>query len=431
MLGALRRLAHMRFALSPRRAALPVLLAASVVGCITSKDDVRASTATELLVRPSAVTLRAGETLQLLAQVNDARGTPVGGAPLVFAAGSTSIVRISGAGLISAVGVAGRDSIEVASDTLRRVIPVTVSAGLPTVVDIVAGAHQSGLAGGTLTEPIVVTLRDAYGNTVAHSAVRFTAESGGESSPPTTTTDAAGTARVLWTLGPLAGTQYLIVKADSTGAATATVDANARAGAMARVVDVDPVRRRISAGDTLTVRLRALDTFGNGVEGAVFAFRAPVGSGEVTPPRLESDSTGLVVTRWRTGTTAGSDTLQVHAFQLRDTTFNLLVRTIGGRPSAMALVSGNNQRARPGAAIARPPVVRVVDRYGNPVAAVRVRFSTPSDGGVVQPLEMVTGDRGTAAPTRWQLGPSGEQILMVVADGVADTVRVRARVQGR
>ncbi len=128
---------------------------------------------------------------------------------------------------------------------------------------------------------------------------------------------------------------------------------------------------------------------------------------------------------------AGTDTLQVHAFQLRDTTFNLLVRTIGGRPSALSLVSGNNQRARSGAAIASPPVVRVVDRYGNPVAAVRVRFATPSEGASVQPMELVTNERGTATPTRWQLGNSGDQLLLVIADGVADTLRVRARLQGR
>lgn len=414
-----------------QQAAVLALATAFAVGCITRRDDAPGSRAAELLVRPATVSLRAGETVQLEAQVNDERGSPVGGAPLLFRAESTSIVRVSGAGLVSAVGVAGRDSLVVSSDALRRVVPIVVTAGHPTVVDVVAGANQSGLAGGTLTEPLVVTIRDAYGNAVAHSTVRFNAESGGEAIPASATTDGAGTARVLWTLGPLAGAQYLVVKADSAGLATATVDATARAGAFARVVDVDPVGRRISAGDTVAVRLRALDEFGNGVEGAVFAFRTRAGSGEVIPPRLESDSTGLVRTRWRTGTVAGSDTLEVHAFQTRDTSFKLVVRTIGGSPSAMSLVSGDNQRARAGAAVARMPVVRVVDKYGNPVTAVRVRFSTPSPGASVQPTELVTNDRGIASPAQWQLGSSGEQLLLVVADGVADTVRVRARVQGR
>ncbi len=413
-----------------RHAALLVLSVAPATACITRQERATATT-TELIVRPSSVSLRAGETVQLEAQVNDTRGTPVGGAPLTFAAESKSIVRVSRSGLVSAVGVAGRDSIIVASDSLRRYVPITVTAGHPTVIDVLAGANQSGLAGGTLTEPLVVTIRDAYGNAVAHSAVRFNAESGGQAVPATTTTDAAGIARVLWTLGPLAGAQYLVVQADSGGAATATIDATAHNGAMARVVDVDPVGRRLSAGDTLTVRLRALDSFGNGVAGAVFAFRVTPGSGEVSPPRLESDSTGLVLTRWSTGTTAGFDTLEVQAFEARDTTFRLVVRTIGSHPSALTLVSGDGQRARPGAAISRPPVVRVVDRFGNPVAAVRVRFATPSEGASVQPLELVTNERGTAAPTRWQLGPSGDQLLLVMADGVRDTLQIRARVQGR
>lgn len=427
MLGATHRLPRMRTRL--RQATVLALAAASIVGCITRKDRALESRGVELLVRPTAVTLRAGETVQLEAQVNDARGAPVGGVPLVFGADTTSIVRVSSAGLVSAVGVAGRDSIVVRSDSLRRYVPVVVSAGHPAVVNVVSGANQTGLAGETLTEPLVVSIRDAYGNAVVHSPVRFKAESGGEVMPTTGTTDAAGTARALWTLGPLAGAQYLVVQGDSAGSATATVDATARPGSFARVVDVDPIGRRVSAGDTLVVRLRALDSYGNGVQGAVFAFRPRAGSGEVSPPRLESDSTGLVVTRWRTGTTAGGDTLQVQAFETRDTTFQLVVRTIGGRPAALTLVSGDNQRARGGRAVARPPVVQVEDRYGNPVAAVRVRFATTSPGASVQPLELVTSDRGTASPTQWQLGSAGEQVLLVMADGVADTLRVRARVQ--
>lgn len=429
MLGASDRLPRMRTRL--QQATVFALAAASSVGCITRQEHAVEAHGVELLVRPTAVSLRAGETVQLEAQVNDARGAPVGGAPLDFGVAAASIVRVSSAGLVSAVGVAGRDSIVVRSDSLRRYVPIVVSAGRPTLVDVVSGANQSGLAGETLTEPLVVTIRDAYGNAVAHSTVRFKAESGGEAVPSTGTTDAAGTARALWTLGPLAGEQYLVVQADSMGAATVTVDATARPGAFARVVDVDPVGRRVSAGDTLVVRLRALDSYGNGVEGAVFAFRPLAGSGEVSPPRLESDSTGLVVTRWRTGTAAGADTLQVHAFQTRDTTFQLVVRTIGGEPAALRLVSGDNQRARGGTAVARPPVVRVEDGYGNAVAAVRVRFVTTSPGASVQPMELVTNERGTASPTQWQLGPSGEQLLMVIADGVADTVRVRARAQVR
>ncbi|MFP5353587.1 MAG: hypothetical protein ACLGIK_00290 [Gemmatimonadota bacterium] len=408
-----------------------ILLAAAAfvhVACTAKPTSEQASVATELVVRPGAVLLRAGETVQLAAQVNDARGRPVGDAAIAFSAAANSIVRVSNQGLVSAAGVAGRDSILVSSGALVRRIAVTVNAGHPAVIEVAAGADQAGVAGSVVSEPLAFIVRDAYGNAIPRIPVRFVAGSGGAASPEAVKTDASGTARVLWTLGSLAGTQSLVVMADS---ATITVEAMAHAGTMARVVNIDPVARRTSAGDTILVRLRALDAFGNGVEGTAVAFSVSAGGGEVAPARIESDSTGLAEARWRTGTVAGVNVLHVRAFQVHDTTFQIGIRTIGGPPSALQLVSGDGQRARAGVSVRRPPVIRVVDRFGNPVSAVRVRFSTPSLGAVVQPLEVVTDDEGVAGPRVWTLGTSGEQQLLIVADGVPDTLRVRARVTSR
>ena len=414
-----------------RRAALLILCVAPLGACGSNEDGRAAGGGTGLVVRPATVTLRAGEAVQLTAQVNGPTGAAIGGAPLLFVAESTSIVRISHQGLISATGAAGRDSVTVVSGALRVQVPVTVAAGYPAVVDVAGGARQTGLAGATLAEPLVVTVRDAYGNAVSRSAVRFTAESGGEAAPTVATTDATGTARARWTLGPLAGTQFLTVSADSLSAASATVEASARPGSMARVVDVDPVGRRTVAGDTVTIRMRSQDSFGNGVQSTVFAFNVATGGGDVAPPRVESDSTGLAVTRWRTGTKAGTNALQVRAFEAHDTTFQVSIRTISGPPVALQLVSGDGQRARTATAVRRPPVVRVTDRFGNPVPAVRVRFATTPADALVQPQELVTDDQGNATPRVWTLGAVGDQELLVVVDGVADTVRVRARATTR
>lgn len=400
----------------------------ALTACTAKEASDQTSEATELVVRPATVSLRAGETMQLAAQVNDARGRPVGDAPIAFSAAANSIVRVSSQGLVSAAGVAGRDSISVTSGVLVRRIAVAVNAGHPAVIEVLGGADQNGVVGSIVPEPLAFVVRDAYGNAIPRTTVRFVAGAGGAASPEAVTTDASGTARVLWTLGSLAGTQALVVMADS---ATISVEATAQAGMMARVVNIDPMARRTSAGDTIHVRLRTLDAFGNGVEGTTVAFSARVGGGEVAPARVESDSTGLAEARWRTGTVAGPNVLHVHAFQVHDTTFQISIRTIGGPPSAVQLVSGDGQRARAGVPVRRPPVIRVVDRFGNPVSAVRVRFSTPSPGAVVQPTELVTDEEGKAAPRVWTLGTSGEQQLLIAADGVADTLRVRARVTSR
>lgn len=375
-------------------------------------------------MRPQVLTLHAGEVVQIAVQVNDASGRPVGGAPINFSADSNSIVRVSHLGVLSAVGLAGQDSIRIASGALTRTIPVVVRAGPPNVIEISSAEPRGGLAGTALNAPIVVTVRDAYGNTVPRAAVHFTTETGGEASPATVSTDAAGIARTVWTLGSLAGSQSLYVRADS---AQTVVEATARAGSMSQIQNIDPISRRTHAGDTVAVKLRATDQFGNGVAGVVFAFNVDGGRGTVLPARVESDSIGIAQTSWRTDTVAGANTLRVRAFQAQDTSFSLAVRTIGGVPVALKLVTGDNQSTRAGTAVARAPVVRVTDRYGNPVSAVRIRFSTSTPSATVDPTELVTDDQGRATLRSWVLLAAGEQTLLVVADGISDTLRVTAR----
>ncbi|MEO7963304.1 MAG: hypothetical protein ABIT38_05270 [Gemmatimonadaceae bacterium] len=405
-----------------------VTTSAVLAGCSASAADAGTPTAMELIVRPTTVTLRAGESAQLAAQANDGRGRPVGGAPIEYRARSNSIVRISAQGMISAAGTAGRDTIRVASGKLVRTVPVTVHAGTPSLVVVTGGAEQVATAGVGLPSAIEVTVRDAYGNTVPRTEIRFVTETGGETTPATVITDGSGIGRTLWTLGPVAGEQSMLVRADS---ASVRVEAVARAGAMARVREVNPTPTRPRAGDTVSIRLQAIDAHGNGASGAVFAFSVESGGGEVGPARLESNSIGLVTTQWTSGTKAGTNRLRVQAFQVRDTNFLLSVRTVAGPPTTVRLVSGSGARARPLSAISGMPVVRVTDRYGNPAGAVRVRFWTPSEKGVVAPSEVVTDDRGVAAPRTWTAGSTGDQTLLIQADGVPDTVRVTARLRSR
>lgn len=397
-------------------------------GCTSGSNEEASTPAADLIVRPPVLSLHAGETIQIAVQVNDSAGRPIGGAPIDFFAGSTSIVRVSHVGVLSAVGPAGQDSIRISSGTHSRVIPVTVGAGPPSVVEIASVQLQTGLAGTSLEAPVVVTIRDAYGNTVPRAAVHFATEAGGEASPATVNSDAAGIARSVWTLGPLAGTQGLRVQADS---ASTVVEAIARPGTMSQIQNIDPVSRRTHAGDSVPVKLRATDAFGNGVAGVVFAFSVDAGRGTVLPARVESDSIGLAHTSWRTGTTAGPNSLRVHAFQVQDTNFVLAVRTIGGTPTTLTLVSGDNQRARTLTTVSRAPIVRVTDQYGNPVSAVRITFSTTVPSAQIDPLELVTDDQGRATLRSWTLGAAGEQTMIVVADGIADTLRIKARATPR
>jgi hypothetical protein len=374
----------------------------------------------DVIVRPATIRLRAGEAAQLLAQVNDSNGRPIGGAELTFSTVSPRMLRVSPAGAISAVGPVGDGLITVSSGSTHREVPVVITAGIASAARLTTGGAQQGEAGTTLPEPIVVSVTDAFGNAVSRADVRFQASGSGTADPDTATTDAAGIARAVWTLGENAGPQTLQA---SVGEASTLVEALAVAGRMASIEPVGAARR-VSAGDSVLVRLRAADRHGNGVSGVVMAFSVSGGGGTVAPARVETGPDGLAQTRWVTGRSAGINVLAARAIDVRDTTIRIDVRTHGGAPAAVEIVRGGTQRAAVGAPVPVPPTVSVVDQYGNAVSAARIRFLASS--GSVEPAETVTDEAGRAAVQRWVLGTAGANTLSVIVDGVTDTLRVVA-----
>jgi hypothetical protein len=375
----------------------------------------------DVIVRPASVRLRAGEAAQLLAQVNDSNGRPIGGAELTFSTVTPRMLRVSPAGAISAVGPVGDGLITVSSGSTHREVPVVITAGIASAARLTTGGAQQGEAGTTLPEPIVVSVTDAFGNAVSREDVRFQASGSGSADPTTATTDAAGIARAVWTLGENAGPQTLQA---SVGEASTILEALAVAGRMASIEPVGVLARRVSAGDSVLVRLRAADRHGNGVSGVVMAFSVSGGGGTVAPARVETGPDGLAQTRWVTGRSAGINVLAARAIDVRDTTIRIDVRTHGGAPAAVEIVRGGTQRAAVGAPVPVPPTVSVVDQYGNAVSAARIRFLASS--GSVEPAETVTDEAGRAAVQRWVLGTAGANTLSVIVDGVTDTLRVVA-----
>ena len=81
------------------------------------------------------------------------------------------------------------------------------------------------------------------------------------------------------------------------------------------------------------------------------------------------------------------------------------------RPAAIAVVTGNNQTAPGGQALADSLVVRVTDPQNRPVAQLRVAFVVTAGGGTVAPDTAVTDNDGRAA-SRWTLGATaGAQMV--------------------
>lgn len=84
-----------------------------------------------------------------------------------------------------------------------------------------------------------------------------------------------------------------------------------------------------------------------------------------------------------------------------------------GEAASLEIVSGDEQSAQAGTALADPVVVRVTDTRDRPVANQDVGFSIGSGGGSVEPAVVKTDADGQASAT-WTLGPNtGSHLLRV------------------
>jgi hypothetical protein len=92
-------------------------------------------------------------------------------------------------------------------------------------------------------------------------------------------------------------------------------------------------------------------------------------------------------------------------------------------PASIAKIAGDSQIAAPGTAVAVPPAVRVMDRFGNPVPNEIVQFSVLEGGGSVWITVAETNAAGEASCGEWTLGTAkGLNSLTATVDGLAPTM---------
>jgi hypothetical protein len=91
--------------------------------------------------------------------------------------------------------------------------PPTRTGGVASSIEILDGNNQSGLAGQTLPEPLVVLVTDDNGDPVGNVTVSWSAQGGGSVSAASVATAADGRASVQRTLGSTVGPQTTIAAA--------------------------------------------------------------------------------------------------------------------------------------------------------------------------------------------------------------------------
>ena len=159
--------------------------------------------------------------------------------------------------------------------------------------------------------------------------------------------------------------------------------------------------------------VQVLDRNNNGVSFELVRFRIVEGRGRVSPSSTRTDRDGLADV---TFTPRSQGTIEVEAYvgDLSPVTFTV---NVGEPADAIKKISGDNQSGRPGARLANPFVVEVVDENDDPVSGITVTFAVTAGGGSVSPTSATTNASGRA------------QTVLTLGDEIGDNT-VTARVTG-
>ncbi|HEX7239867.1 MAG TPA: Ig-like domain-containing protein, partial [Longimicrobiaceae bacterium] len=261
---------------------------------------------------------------------------------------------------------------------------------------------------------------DRSGNPVGGTAVSWTVTGGGGSVPAAATaTDAEGLARTGWTLGTAAGANTLEARVEGLAGSPVVFRATAAPGSAGTLVKTGGDGQAGTVGTQLPGLLivRLLDASGSPVAGAGVAWTVASGGGTLSGSTATTNSSGDASTRLTLGTAAGQNTVTV---TVGGSGATFTATGLPGAPASLAK-EGDGQTGVVGSTLARPVVVVLTDRHGNPVSGVPVAWTVTGGGGSLAPASAATDAQGRAQAA-WTLGATaGANAATATAGGVTAT----------
>lgn len=346
-------------------------------------------------------------------QTLTASATGLSGSPVTFTATGRSIdpVRLAfltqpvgpvaaGTALSPAIVVQALDAAGGVATAFTGPVSVALGAGSPATARLLGTTTVNAVAGVATFGDLSLTLPGSY-------------------SLATTSPNLASATSASFVVTPGAATKLVFQNYPIIGATAGSV------------IDPVTVEARDAFGNTATAFTGPVTI---SINAAAAAIRAPIRSGGLRGSASTRVSAGVVANLAVSGTPtvnaiAGIATFPGLSFSLvggfaLTATSGSLAAAIGptftvtpGPPGILEATGGNAQQGSSSAPLPSPIVVRVSDRFGNPISGVTVSFS-PASGGTANPTSAVT-DASGLAHTSWTLGAvSGAQVLHVNAAGL-------------
>jgi hypothetical protein len=357
------------------------------------------ATATRVALSPATASLLPGATTSLGATAFDAGNNVIAGTLFAWSTSNPAVATVSAAGVVTAGSIRGAATIT--ASTLSGVAgTASVAVILPaSQIAVISGNAQTGTAGSTLANPLVVQVSAADGVAVPGVSVAFSTTTAGASvGAAAAVTDANGRASTTMTLGGAAGTQSFRATA---GSFTANATATAVSGPASVITTVSGNAQADTIGKSLPLPfvVKVVDAFGNAVLGATVTWTRTAGAGTTSATTSTTDAQGLSQVTYTLGNSTGNETIVASIAASGAGASVTFAATAQARPaSALVVVSGDPQTGLAGKPFASPLVVRATDNLGNGVPGVAVSW-TVAGSATLAAASSTTDATGQASMT--------------------------------
>ncbi|MCW5808403.1 MAG: Ig-like domain-containing protein, partial [Deltaproteobacteria bacterium] len=363
---------------------------------------------------------------QLATRLVDAYGNPISGVAVSFHAPASGATGAAAASSV-ATGEDGIARVSVRAGTVTGAYAIVAS--VPDAVSPVSFAltntpgpaasiaaaatstPQNSRVDETFVQPLVATVRDAFGNTVPGVVVTYAAPAAQDAGGNTVPTGALASATAV--TGEDGRTGVAIIAGTRAGAYEVTasapgVEQPARYALANLPGDAHVVSAQSGGGQLAvvskpyTAELVAIvrDIHGNPVPGVAVDFSAPASgaTASASPASTHTAADGTARTALVAGTVAGLFSVTATSpTGAAPASFPLSARP-GPAATATALVTSSPQSAQVTHAFAQPLAVRVADAFGNAVPGARVDFrASEQPGARLSAAFAVSGADGIAS----------------------------------
>ncbi len=151
-------------------------------------------------------------------------------------------------------------------------------------------------------------------------------------------------------------------------------------------------------------------------------FRVVTGGGTLSPETVFTDATGRAESTLTLGSEPGTNTVEVSAHGTSRVLTFRAEATLPPTPTALSVISGDNQSGLTGETLVDPFVVEVRDANANPLENVTVNFAVLTGAGTLSATTGMTDATGRAETTLTLGTDPGTNTVEVSVDGVSQTV---------